>query len=1257
MASQFHSDSSANSQVQHQSIPQLNPSELTIHSDLASGQGKPASLPKKFQNLAVSPKPWVGTLTAETISVVGLAGVGTALLVSTGRTPWVNQAGAVAVAKTERNAQTSLFKARIQRLAKDTSVITAAKDRQMGQSSYPEMQQVSTFGVEFSTSMKDPETDEVIDVFVGGDRVHQNQSLIQQSFEELGDGYSAVYVGQPTGEMMLATSLLQQGGREIDGTNAQVNVALPDRTILQEALAAEGLPVTAQVMLEGRAYAIAAQALPGSEEEASVVVVRGTPETASNAMLLWGLGLLAIATAASGGGLGLAMVRKKKTTVSMKQLQQSTHRFLEGDRTIRADTSAKDEIGQLAHTFNQLAEQITTSEIAMTEQIRRQAAEIEQAQFFIQQAQFFSTVAASETRTLQDLETLFKTAVQGARQILKADRVVIYRFLPNWSGYISAEAVDPSYPRVMGGKIEDACIGEELIDAYRKGRVVATNNVYEAGFHPDHLRLMEQLKVKANLVTPILRDGELYGLLVAHHCAAPHLWQQPEIDFLQQLALQLGLAIDRVIFLIQKDGAILRNQQLSEITGAITNAVSIGEIYQCAIAGVREALKTDRAVVYLFNQDWQGTIVAEVVGAGFPKALGANIADPCFAEKYIDKYLAGQVKATNNIYEAGLSDCYLGQLEPFAVKANLVAPILAYDKLHGLLVTHQCSTPRAWQEPEITFFKQVASQVGIALDRMNYLAQKDMALYRAQKLSEITSAIGTAADVEEVYKSAITGVRESLETDRAIVYLFDENWQGRVVAESVSRGFPKALGANIADPCFADKYIGKYLAGRVKATNNIYEAGLSDCYLGQLEPFEVKANLVAPILAYNRLHGLLVAHQCSAPRTWQESDIVFFKQVATQVGLALDRVRFLEELDLARQHAENLAREQRQQREELQDNLIHLLDQVEAAAKGDLTIRAEVTTGEIGTVADFFNSVVESLRQIVMQVKQSAVHVSEAIAESEGSIRQLADSALQQAEEMSYTLNSVEQMTDSIRAVAESARQAAEVSDQASATAEAGGVAMDLTVQNILSLRDTIGSTAKKIKRLGEASQQISKVVSLIEKIALQTNLLAINAGIEAARAGEDGSGFAIVAEEVGELATQSAKATGDIEEIVATIQAETNQVVEAMEQSTSQVVEGTRLVEDARVSLNQIVEVSHQINQLVKTISEATVSQTQTSLLITGLIREVAQESTQTSDRSRQVSEALQQTVSVAKELQISVEAFKVSSEEEVSKEITLPL
>jgi methyl-accepting chemotaxis protein len=205
-----------------------------------------------------------------------------------------------------------------------------------------------------------------------------------------------------------------------------------------------------------------------------------------------------------------------------------------------------------------------------------------------------------------------------------------------------------------------------------------------------------------------------------------------------------------------------------------------------------------------------------------------------------------------------------------------------------------------------------------------------------------------------------------------------------------------------------------------------------------------------------------------------------------------------------------------------------------------------------------------------------------------------------------------------------------------------------MTVQNILSLRETIGETAKKVKRLGESSQQISKVVSLINQIALQTNLLAINAGIEAARAGEEGQGFAVVAEEVGELAVRSASATREIEAIVATIQRETSQVVEAMERSTSQVVEGTHLVEDAKHSLNQILTVSREIDDLVQLISSATVSQAETSGTVSELMRQIAQVSARTSTSSRQVSQAIRQTVTIAQDLQASVAAFEVGEDSE---------
>ena len=369
--------------------------------------------------------------------------------------------------------------------------------------------------------------------------------------------------------------------------------------------------------------------------------------------------------------------------------------------------------------------------------------------------------------------------------------------------------------------------------------------------------------------------------------------------------------------------------------------------------------------------------------------------------------------------------------------------------------------------------------------------------------------------------------------------------------------------------------------------------------------------------------------------------------LGSNINLMADQIQtLLVEQEKAAQQQAKIAQQQRQQKEALQSELVQLLNDVEGASSGDLTVRAEISAGEIGIVADFFNAIIESLRDIVTQVKQAASQVNSSVGENEGAISQLADEAIKQAIQITNTLNSVEQMTLSIQEVAENARAAAEVARTASTTAETGGAAMEQTVESISQLRSTVAETAKKVKRLGESSQQISKVISLINQIALQTNLLAINASIEAARAGEEGRGFAVVAEEVGELAAQSAAATKEIEQIVENIQLETSEVVEAMELGTAQVVEGTRLVEQTKQSLGQIVEVSRQIDQLVQSISGATVSQVQTSESVTKLMEEIAQISQRTSDSSRAVSGSLQGTVEIAQQLQSSVGAFKVGTE-----------
>ncbi len=342
--------------------------------------------------------------------------------------------------------------------------------------------------------------------------------------------------------------------------------------------------------------------------------------------------------------------------------------------------------------------------------------------------------------------------------------------------------------------------------------------------------------------------------------------------------------------------------------------------------------------------------------------------------------------------------------------------------------------------------------------------------------------------------------------------------------------------------------------------------------------------------------------------------------------------------------AQRKAQEQEQAKEDLQRQVIRLLDDVEGAARGDLTVKAEVTADVLGAVADSFNLTIENLREIVKQVSVAARQVSQGSTENEAFARALSADALRQAEELAVTLNSVQVMTDSIQRVAESAREAEEVARSASETALRGGEAVERTVAGILDIRETVADTTRKVKRLAESSQEISKIVALISQIASRTNLLALNASIEAARAGESGRGFAIVADEVRQLADRAAKASKEIEQIVLQIQSETGGVMTAMEEGTQQVIEGTRLAEQAKQSLDDIIQVSNRINVLVRSITADTVEQTETSRAVAQVMQSVELAAQETSQESQRVSGSLQNLVGVAKDLLTSVDKFKVN-------------
>ncbi len=336
-----------------------------------------------------------------------------------------------------------------------------------------------------------------------------------------------------------------------------------------------------------------------------------------------------------------------------------------------------------------------------------------------------------------------------------------------------------------------------------------------------------------------------------------------------------------------------------------------------------------------------------------------------------------------------------------------------------------------------------------------------------------------------------------------------------------------------------------------------------------------------------------------------------------------------------------------EQNERNQQAILRLLDEMGSLADGDLTVNATVSEDITGAIADSVNFAIEALRSLVKTINDASVGVTSAAQEAQATAMHLAEASEHQATQITNASAAINEIAVSIDEVSKNSLESADVAQRSVLIAHNGAEVVRDTIKGMNNIRSQIQDTSKRIKRLGESSQEIGNIVELINDIAEQTNILALNAAIQAASSGESGRGFAVVADEVQQLAERASSATRQIEGIVKTIQTDTNEAVKSMEQTTTEVVGGARKAEDAGEALTEIETVSNDLAELIQNISEAARQQSVAATNISGTMNVIQEITTQTSAGTQQTAESIGNLVELATELRKSVEDFKLPEDE----------
>ncbi len=661
-----------------------------------------------------------------------------------------------------------------------------------------------------------------------------------------------------------------------------------------------------------------------------------------------------------------------------------------------------------------------------TEQLIRQQAERELVLREITQ----------KIRKSLDLKTIFETSVEEIREFLETDRVVVFKFDADSNldlGEFVAESVNPKFRSILGVKIYDPGFGKRLGSAYHQGEFTVIKDIHNAGLTNREIQFLTKFQVQANLVVPLLNGSILWGLLCIDCCTTPRSWQTSEINFVNQIAEQIGIGIQQATLYqkVQLELEIrwraeeviafqLRQQQtLGAIDRQIRNSLKLEEILATATLEIKKLMMVDRVTIFRLFPDGKSRVIEEAVSPEYPDLIGMNWEDEQFSQDGCEYYMQGKPRIVVDVMQDAWSGCLQECMDLAQVKSKIVAPILlpvGEDRSHrwvnakgniqlwGLLIVHSCGSHRHWEDAEAQLLQQIADRLAIAIKQANLFEQLQqelserqqakeaiaLQLRQQQTLGSIAQQIRNSLNLEEILATASAKVKELMMVDRVAIFSVSADLHLRAVEEVVSLKYPSVMMRNWDNARLSQSEFEFYLAGNTNIVVDLQQDPWSVCLQKYVEEIHVKSKIVAPILLLSKnsqtdldldtwdephLWGLLSIHSCSSQRHWQEAEAKLLQQIADQLAIAIHQANLFKKLQqelTERKQAEARLLESNQELA----RATRLKDEFLASMSHELRTPLNAILGMSESLQDgVFGSINDRQKKSIMTVEKSGKHL------------------------------------------------------------------------------------------------------------------------------------------------------------------------------------------------------------------------------------------------------------------------------------------